>query len=172
MKVITPNNYISMPWKNGLGITQEIYKEDCFRISKASIDKDSQFSIFTGQKRILITLEGNGICINNDKNYLEDDIFYFSGDDVTNAKLINGPIKDFNIIWDPKLISTTIEIIKDPRQLIIPKRQGAYNFLFNKNGTLMIGNNKFSDEALIILDSCEEASSEGVTYQIQMLKIC
>lgn len=172
MKVITQKNYISMPWKNGLGITQEIYKEDYFRISKASIDKDSHFSIFPGQNRILITLEGYGICINEDKNYLEDDIFYFSGDDETYAKLISGPIKDFNIIWDPKLISTSIEIIKGPKQLNLPKRQGMVFFLFNKSGTLLIGDNKFSDEALIILDSCEEASSEGVTYQIQMLKMC
>lgn len=171
MRVITKDLYKSMPWKNGMGTTQEIYKEDYFRISKASIDKDSDFSIFPEKKRILIALEGSGICINN-KNYFEDDIFMFSGDDPTFAKLINGPIKDFNIIWDPKFISTSIDIIKGPRHFKIPKRQEVTHFLFNKSGTLTLDNNKFTSEALIILDSSESVISEGVTYQIQMLKMC
>jgi environmental stress-induced protein Ves len=101
-----------MPWKNGLGVTLEIWVENDelgqrFRISQAAVVTDGLFSDFSGLQRTLVLLNGNGIILSHEHhshprtiNHLTAplDIAHFSGGDITYATLSNGPIDDLNIM--------------------------------------------------------------------------
>lgn len=105
-----PEQFISMPWKNGLGNTIEILKEPIedtneftWRLSMADVATDGDFSSFSGYERTLILLEGSGVTLdheNGKRNVLQKPLqtAIFCGDEKTVAKLHNGPIKDFNVM--------------------------------------------------------------------------
>lgn len=64
-------SYVSMPWKNGRGSTDEIYllppgaSRDGFdlRISRASIPEPGLFSAFPGVQRTITVIEGSGLTL-------------------------------------------------------------------------------------------------------------
>lgn len=109
-RIIPSVEFKTVPWKNGKGITKELFvryekdrSEYIFRLSIAGVTEDGPFSDFSGYDRVLMMLEGNGITldhsdgsVNDIKNYA--DIAMFSGDLKTKARLKDGPIKDFNVM--------------------------------------------------------------------------
>lgn len=106
---INPDKYIKMPWKNGGGISYEIFKFPDnasnweFRLSLAKVDVSGPFSTFPGCLRTLILLSGKGMILNSPTSTtLIDDPFrphHFSGDEHIQASLIDGGNLDFNFIW-------------------------------------------------------------------------
>jgi environmental stress-induced protein Ves len=98
-----------MPWRNGLGTTVELAKQDrtdgdgfAWRLSMADVASDGSFSNFSGYDRTLLLLEGAGITLDCDgeKHQLNQPLqaARFRGEDPTFATLLDGPIKDFNIM--------------------------------------------------------------------------
>ena len=69
LKILTPDDYRRMPWKNGGGETIEIAVEPedaglddfAWRLSMAKVERDGPFSRFPGVDRTLCVLEGEGI---------------------------------------------------------------------------------------------------------------
>jgi environmental stress-induced protein Ves len=107
--IVKPSSYRSMPWRNGLGTTVELAKQDlsdgsgfAWRLSMADVVSDGAFSNFSGYDRTLLLLEGKGITLDcNDQTHrLEQPLqtASFRGEDPTFATLHDGPIKDFNIM--------------------------------------------------------------------------
>ena len=107
--IIEPVNFHAMPWRNGLGTTIELLKQDLpdsngfsWRLSMADVTTDGEFSNFSGYNRTLLLLEGNGLTLDCDNviHRLEKPLqsARFSGDDQTVATLHDGPVKDFNIM--------------------------------------------------------------------------
>jgi len=110
MKKITPAQYRSMPWKNGAGTTVEIavvpehslINNFDWRVSRAAVVNDGVFSQFEGIDRSLALLAGSGMRLSVDQVMQqvdsENNIAVFSGDSITQAQLIQGPITDFNLM--------------------------------------------------------------------------
>lgn len=109
IKQLGPSDFKNMPWKNGSGITTELYKipsehdaDFNFRLSVAKITQDSPFSIFQGIDRHMLILEGTGVqlFIPNKHLKITDDGQYFSfrGEDKIDSKLLEGPVTDFNVM--------------------------------------------------------------------------
>ncbi len=108
--ILTPDDFVSMPWKNGLGHTVEMIRkglpgdaEFLWRLSMADVTTDGEFSNFKGYDRTLLLLEGNGMTLTHacgQCDVLETplQVAHFKGDESTNATLHNGPIKDFNVM--------------------------------------------------------------------------
>jgi hypothetical protein len=107
--LIEPTSYRAMPWRNGLGTTIELLKQDlpdgdgfAWRLSMAEVATDGEFSNFSGYDRTLLLLEGNGLTLDCDgvSHRLEKplQLARFSGDEQTRAILHDGPVKDFNIM--------------------------------------------------------------------------
>ncbi|MFJ3467534.1 HutD family protein [Pseudomonas sp. NPDC090201] len=105
-------NYPRMPWKNGGGSTEEITRDageglDGFgwRLSIADIGESGGFSVFDGYLRIITVLQGAGMTLNIDgqdsEALLPSDPFAFSGDSQVSCTLLDGPIRDFNLIYSP-----------------------------------------------------------------------
>jgi environmental stress-induced protein Ves len=112
IKVLRAADYPRMPWKNGSGSTQEIVKDaseglDGFgwRLSIADIDQSGGFSEFNGYQRLITVLEGAGMQLEVDgtvsRPLLPLDAFAFSGGSRVDCRLLDGAIRDFNLIYAP-----------------------------------------------------------------------
>ena len=110
LTILSPETFKTIPWKNGLGHTTELAINsggnlDNFdwRLSIASVVNDGNFSSFSGYQRNLVLIEGEGLILdhlNGDIDRLTNllDIAHFDGGSNTYCSLVNGGIKDFNIM--------------------------------------------------------------------------
>ena len=108
VKITSPDDFITMPWRNGLGSTIEVLKhqpEDSFhwRLSMADVTEDGAFSDFSGYDRCLILINGAGVTLTDNKKQKwtlarQLDAVHFKGEDLINARLHDGPIRDFNLM--------------------------------------------------------------------------
>ncbi len=113
MRHLRPEDYRVMPWKNGGGVTTEIaiYPADAgisssgfiWRVSIAEVAIDGPFSRFPGYDRHIMTIAGKGMQLEADGHGTIDlsAIFVpreFSGDWDVDGQLIDGPVRDFNLM--------------------------------------------------------------------------
>jgi uncharacterized protein len=62
---LTPADYTTMPWANGKGVTVEMLRVEqdgalLWRLSRASVVEDGDFSLFPGIERNLTVITGPG----------------------------------------------------------------------------------------------------------------
>lgn len=104
----TTDRYEQMPWKNGAGITTELARAGSvqsydWRLSIADITTDGPFSSFPDCGRIITVLEGAGMQLTVDGQpsgvLRQFTAFTFDGDSETDCALIDGPVRDFNLIY-------------------------------------------------------------------------
>lgn len=107
MRVIGPSEYRVMPWKNGGGVTSEIWASPPsgafdWRVSIATVNADGPFSTFTGYERHIMTLSGEGMMLDIEgrgKFALKPlKPFSFSGDARVYGSLLQGAVLDFNLM--------------------------------------------------------------------------
>lgn len=98
-----------MSWKNGGGITTELLlepKDDgaaLWRLSIAEVSKSGPFSDFSGYARTIMLIDGPGFVLDFeshpskrlDRRY---EPFPFDGGWKTECTLIDGPVRDFNLM--------------------------------------------------------------------------
>lgn len=108
MQIIRRRDLVETPWKNGGGITRNIAeKRDAqgllWRLSMADVEKDGAFSSFPGVTRVLTVIKGDGMVLQGP----EDDLparfaqpVVFDGATPVAATLGQGPILDFNLMFD------------------------------------------------------------------------
>lgn len=123
IKLLRMADYPRMPWKNGAGTTLEIMRDagadlDGFgwRVSIADIGAAGAFSSFAGYQRIISVLEGQGMCLNVDgvdsRPLGVFDPFAFAGDSQVDCRLLDGAIRDFNLIYDPQRYSARLQWLR------------------------------------------------------------
>lgn len=145
-KVLTPADYRQMPWKNGLGVTSEIAREPAddsrpfvWRLSVADIKEDGPFSLFAGYQRVISTLTGAGMVLTVDGEksgpLLKYQPFAFSGEAAVTSELIDGPIRDFNLIYRPDLGRARLEWLEVNSRRIFCS-QADQLFIFTVGGLL------------------------------------
>ena len=110
LTILSPETFKTIPWKNGLGHTTELAINsggnlDNFnwRLSIASVVNDGDFSNFSGYQRNLVLIEGEGLILDHSNGDIDEltnllDIAHFDGGSKTHGSLVNGGIKDFNIM--------------------------------------------------------------------------
>ena len=107
------SDYLSMPWKNGQGSTLQLacshtdLNDFDWRISVADVKHDGLFSFFENKLRMISILHGNGLQLKNldsqQETFLSKNIIYkFSGNEPIQSTLLNGAIRDFNLIYKPE----------------------------------------------------------------------
>ena len=122
--VKTQDQYTLMPWKNGLGVTCELARQSIdgsdsdflWRVSVADVSEDGPFSPYPEHMRIISTLTGSGIRLDVDGKISPDigqyDLFSFSGASAVSSTLLDGSIKDFNVIYKPAGCSVRVQWAK------------------------------------------------------------
>ncbi len=112
MNILRREDYKVMPWKNGSGITTEIWVSPNgsgladtpfqWRVSIADVASDGPFSKFPGYDRHNMLLEGQGMRLDTEENGQIELALYrpaaFSGDWAVTGKLVDGPVRDFNLM--------------------------------------------------------------------------
>ncbi len=108
MKIYNACDFKEMPWKNGGGVTTELFcKVDqnnqlLFRISMAKVSSNGPFSLFPHINRALLLLSGNGFKLTGQKTHttltLNSPTLYFSGEEAVTCELIEGECLDFNVM--------------------------------------------------------------------------
>lgn len=110
IKIISPEQFKKVPWKNGKSVTTELAINDGgtledfdWRLSISRVVEDGEFSDFTGYMRNLILIAGNGIILQHDQTRIDrlDHVLSFATFDgacKTIGKLKAGPITDFNFM--------------------------------------------------------------------------
>lgn len=109
--LLTAALYRAMPWRNGLGMTTEIALEPGggdryrWRLSIADVVQSGPFSAFAGYDRVIAVVTGAGMhlavagrpAVRLDRDSAP---YGFPGDVPTDCTLVDGPIRDFNLIFD------------------------------------------------------------------------
>ncbi|WP_416696186.1 HutD family protein [Candidatus Pseudothioglobus sp. Uisw_050_01] len=130
-KIYSPQSFQTLPWRNGLGSTVELLAETpnkneafSWRLSIASVANDSPFSDFSGYDRTLLLLEGSGITLNKPNGIFKVlnssfDYANFKGEDLIDATLHNGPIKDFNIMTLRSICTSSVTAIDETSESLL-----------------------------------------------------
>ena len=130
-KIYSPQSFQTLPWRNGLGSTIELLAETpnkneafSWRLSIASVANDGPFSDFSGYDRTLLLLEGSGITLNKPNGVFKVlnssfDYANFKGEDLIDATLHNGPIKDFNIMTLRSICTSSVTAIDETSESLL-----------------------------------------------------
>lgn len=110
MRVYKRSDLIETPWKNGGGITRNIAalmdgEATVWRLSMADVSTAGPFSSFAGLTRVLTVIEGSGMILHGPDASLRADFAQpvtFDGASAIVAELTEGPLRDFNLMFDPE----------------------------------------------------------------------
>ena len=115
-----------MPWKNGLGMTTELAVSPVgaglngrpfdWRVSLAEIETSCEFSLFPGYDRSILLSEGAGMELSFDSappQRIEQRYqpFNFKGEWQTYCRLLNGLVRDFNVISVRAKLTHACEVV-------------------------------------------------------------
>ena len=154
MRILNSSDYKKMLWRNSAGITYEIASEKYFnkiiwRTSIAEVSSDSSFSEFIGFDRVLTIIDGEGLKLYNSKKIINVSLYnpvLFSGNDKIFCKINRGRVKNFNLIFDPKLIDGFVDFVIDLKQLLQISDLSQEFAIFCINGPLHFSNGKILSE--------------------------
>lgn len=97
----------AQPWRNGSGVTRELLawpsaQHWSIRVSVADIDADGAFSRFADTQRWFAVIDGDGVelTIDGDRRCVRrgDAPLVFSGEAMTDCRLLDGPTRDLNLM--------------------------------------------------------------------------
>jgi environmental stress-induced protein Ves len=156
--IVEPASFHAMPWRNGLGTTIELLKQDlpdgdgfAWRLSMADVTTNGEFSNFSGYDRTLLLLEGKGLTLDCEGaiHRLEKPLHSarFSGDDQTVATLHDGPVKDFNIMVQRQHCSAQVSSAQHPEDSTIDV-DGDVLLVYAVDGRLILSGPEVSTPAI------------------------
>lgn len=102
---LTASDFKTMPWANGKGVTVELARADdaqgmLWRLSRATVVEDGDFSIFPGVDRNLTVIEGPGFDLEGAMRLRADPLrpVAFPGDVALAATRVTEACEDFNVM--------------------------------------------------------------------------
>lgn len=108
MQILRKTDLIETPWKNGGGVTRDIASfmdsgAIVWRLSMADVETEGPFSSFDGLTRILTVIDGSGMKLHSGGETWPANLAVpvtFDGAASVVATLADGPICDFNLMFD------------------------------------------------------------------------
>jgi len=133
-------------WKNGGGVTREIaahppgstFESFLWRISMADVAAEGAFSIFPGIDRVLTVIEGGTMILVDAAEEIRHAVhpfepFQFPGETPICARLPDGAIRDFNLMYrrglaqgHTELRRTTQRLVLDAGSMVLHCAGGSY----------------------------------------------
>ena len=122
---LTPADYREMPWANGKGSTVEMLRAEesgrlKWRLSRASVVENGDFSIFPGVERNLTVITGPGFDLVGAALQLKAKPLIpvaFAGDTPIRAENVTAPSDDFNVMTARGLPRPEVAVITGEAQL-------------------------------------------------------
>ena len=147
LRLIKAIDMTPMPWKNGGGTTSEVAISPAnasvagldfdWRVSIATIGADGPFSQFEGYDRQLVVWKGEGLQI-NDEFKASNKPFQLRGEDSTDAKLTEGPVKDIGVIFKRGEVKAELGVKSAPAESITTHIVRGECFILCGQGELRI----------------------------------
>ncbi|WP_050603848.1 HutD family protein [Ruegeria sp. 6PALISEP08] len=127
-------------WANGGGVTRELAAKRvggqvAWRISVAEIEREGPFSRFPGLARVHTIIEGAGLALHGADEVLSARPFEplrFDGALAVTARLLDGPCRAFNVIYDPQIVSITVDVHSGKQAFYVAEDE----FVFVVSGTV------------------------------------
>jgi len=152
-----------MPWKNGKGITREVAKsyDDnglIWRLSSANITQDGPFSNFPNLNRISTVTIGVGMRLIDTNTHAKVlaslyKPILFSGDQPLEAQLIDGPIQNFNVIYDPTKTKSIVSVLEGPKSKKLSPRNGETHAIYCFSGPLKLNQTNLNQDETVLITS-------------------
>ena len=138
LQLISPNQWQTQIWKNGGGITHQLARSDDslgmrWRVSIAEVASDGPFSRFEQIDRIIMLLEGEGFCLHGAAErpvVLDTKLqpFTFAGETAIDCTLIEGPVRDFNLMTRRADVTASLQVLSvtEPLSLALVQESMLY----------------------------------------------
>jgi environmental stress-induced protein Ves len=164
MQVLRHQDYKRMPWKNGLGITEEVMAfppaSDIgtfgWRLSIAHVGADGPFSVFAGIDRTIALLDGDGLSLDFPEGRTVEltprsEPLAFSGDLEISSRNKSGKTIDLNIMTRRGQFRHRM------------KRIGSGVWEITQPGTILVfnGEAKLNDESMQRFDAAIVEPEDG-----------
>lgn len=166
---LTPGDYTVMPWANGKGTTIEMLRADengalKWRLSRASVVENGDFSIFPGIERNLTVLTGPGFDLEGQGLRLAARPLVpvtFAGDVAIRATGVLAPSDDFNVMTARALPRPDVAVFSGVAQVARGGLLVAYALTPAKvNGCMM------DLQDLILTDEAMEVSGQVIVVRL------
>lgn len=182
IELIRADQYTKMLWKNGGGFTLEIARSQGeadfdWRISMAAVTTSGPFSLFPNKQRIISVLDGQGMVLHVDdlpaKNLNQGDIFAFHGESQVQSELVDGAIRDLNLIYDPAKFHARFQWLNDAAEQAFISSADLI-FIFNHVGEteVNVNNHSFQIAANETLKIEKNAGVTSISFPKKQLKSC
>lgn len=174
IKILRPDDYREMTWKNGKGVTVEIaispeaatVDDFDWRVSMATVSEDGPFSSFPGIDRTLSVLDGKGLELTVEgeapaRLTVETAPHGFAADKPTQARLIGGKLTDFNVMTRRGKCTHSVEMITASAR-VVNRKDWTILVAYCHTGTANIdadGNSALLEKGqTMIVDSSQSAT--------------
>ncbi len=167
-----------MPWRNGGGVTAEVACNPGgglqgfeWRLSIAEVGQDGPFSAFHGMRRIIAVLEGAGIEMTVDGQRQAPlrpfQPYAFSGDSQVQCRLLDGPIRDFNLIYAPSRYQARLQWLQGPA-LQCFHSSAATVLVFNAGEALQVEADAQPSEAVLARHDCLHIATDATLTEYRL----
>jgi hypothetical protein len=170
LTILSPEKFKTIPWKNSLGHTTELAISEGgtldnfdWRLSIASVVNDGDFSNFAGYQRNLVLIEGNGLTLdhrNGDVDKLTQllDIARFDGASKTHGALVNGGIKDFNIMTNQKAFTPEVNCYIEQQTVTVALLADSLIFAYSLTDEMAVQSS--------VMENCTVPVGHLMNYQV------
>ncbi len=168
---LTPADYTRQPWKNGKGLTTELWRLDrdgqlLVRLSRASVVEDGPFSLFPGIERNLTVLTGPGFRLTGPGLDLRCDPLVpvaFPGDVEVMASETHGrPSDDFNVMTARSLPKPAVTVARNGH---LP---GGSLLALYALGPCRVNGRDLSREDLVLTEGAVTLAGDGPVLAVRL----
>ena len=157
LTLFSPENFKTIPWKNGLGHTTELAISDGgtldnfdWRLSIASVVNDGNFSNFAGYQRNLVLIEGEGLTLDHGNGDVDEltsllDIARFDGGINTHGALVHGGIKDFNIMTNQLTFLPNVNCYIEQQTVTVELTTDSLSFAYSLTDDILVTTSQDND---------------------------
>lgn len=165
IRILFPHHWQTQAWKNGGGITHELDRVDDehglrWRLSIAEIASDGPFSLFANTDRMILMLTGNGFRLHGvgaDPEVIDQPLqpFAFPGEAAVQCTLIDGPVRDFNLMSRRGCIAGRLDVYALGAERLV-QVLAAQTRLFVVTGTVLVEvdghGHQLGEQQMLVMD--------------------
>jgi uncharacterized protein len=181
MRIIPISELVETPWKNGGGVTREIARAELdgqvlWRLSMADVATDGPFSDFSGVMRILTVIAGGSMELTTPEGVLlarPGVPVRFDGGLKVESRLTDGPLRDLNLMFDPRQAEGTVQALHGPLHQRLHARQDQIIALHCMTGSATFATATLAqgDTALLETEPQEVQLAEGAVILLITLDL-
>jgi environmental stress-induced protein Ves len=172
MIILRESSYVTVPWKNGGGVTREILRappeSNAFdwRLSLATIDLPGPFSAFDDYHRTLVLVRGAGVELNFSQHGTSllsavGHTVSFDGAWQTSCTLLDGPSTDLNLIVSKDRVRSASRVIQLTAAETLQTADWSELLVCCLSGSIRLTNTDGATESLHSVDVARCSPADG-----------